>query len=216
MNKKAIIFDFDLTLADATKGIFLCMNHALCHFGFPEKDFETIKKTIGHTLPNSFKILTGNSDAKTAEEFVKIYVAHADKVMNVNTIVYAHTHRILPLIKEKCLKTAIVSTKYRYRIEDILKRDNLSQYIDYVIGGEDVKMHKPDPEGLLLALEKLCNTKEDALYIGDSTIDAKAAKNAGIDFCAVLTGTSTKKEFMELKADYIIDDLDGLIGTGVI
>jgi phosphoglycolate phosphatase len=211
MQKKAIIFDFDLTLADATKGIFQCMNQALNQLGFPEKDFETIKKTIGHTLPNSFKILTGNSDSKTAEEFVKKYTSQADKIMNVNTFVYPQVFKILPLIKEKGLQTAIVSTKYRYRIEEILTRDNLNQYFDYVVGGEDVICHKPNPEGLLKALEKLGISKNEALYVGDSTIDAEAAKNADITFCAVLTGTSTQMEFEELVADYVTDDLNGLI-----
>jgi phosphoglycolate phosphatase len=209
---KAILFDFDLTLADASEGIYQCMNHALNAFNYPPAGFEAVKKTIGHTLPDSFRILTGNTDAKTAESFVKVYVAHADKVMNENTFIFPPVLDVLQALSEKNLDTAIVSTKYRYRIDAVLKRDNLSPYVGCVIGGEDVKNHKPDPEGILLAIEKLGIARDEALYIGDSTIDAEAARNAAVEFCGVLTGTTGIDEFKQLNVKHIIPDLSGLIG----
>ena len=65
--------------------------------------------------------------------------------------------------------------------------------IDVIIGGDDVKNEKPDPEGLLTAIQKL---KNQALYVGDSIVDAKTAQSAGVDFVAVLTGTTEREEFM--------------------
>jgi phosphoglycolate phosphatase len=59
----------------------------------------------------------------------------------------------------------------------------------------DVTKVKPDPEGLLLAVEKLGVKTEDVLYIGDSYVDAMAAEAAGMKFAGVLTGTTTREEF---------------------
>ena len=56
------------------------------------------------------------------------------------------------------------------------------------MGGEDVKAPKPSPEGVLFALEHLGSTPEETLYIGDSTVDAETARNAGVDFAGVLNG----------------------------
>ena len=68
-----------------------------------------------------------------------------------------------------------------------------------IVGGEDVEEHKPHPEGLLLAKEKLKIKKEQAIYIGDSLVDVEAAKAAEIDFIAVLTGTVSKQVFEDKK-----------------
>jgi phosphoglycolate phosphatase len=208
MPLKALIFDFDLTLADATQGIYQCMNHALNFFGYNHADFETVKRTIGYTLPVSFQMLTGNNDPEASEKFVEEYVAHADIVMNINTFVYPSVFNIMPKIKQQGLQTAIVSTKYRYRIAEILKRDKLEEYFNCVIGGEDVKNHKPAPEGLFIAVEKLGLNKSETLYIGDSLVDAQAAKNAGIRFCAVLSGTTTADEFKKVKVEHIVENLE--------
>jgi phosphoglycolate phosphatase len=210
MPLNAIIFDFDLTLADATEGIYQCMNHALEHFGYPSANDETIKKTIGHSIPESFKMITNNDDPVIAKDFMTVFVTKADEIMNKNTFVYPYVYEILPEIKNMGIKTAIVSTKYRYRINGILERENLNQFINYVIGGEDVKIHKPNPEGLLIALEKLNIPKSQVLYVGDSFVDAEAAQNADIKFCAVLTGTTIRAEFNMLKTNYIIESLNEL------
>lgn len=58
------------------------------------------------------------------------------------------------------------------------------------MGGRDVKRNKPDPEGLHLAMTKLGLKPEQVLFCGDTVIDAQAAKSAGVDFCAVLNGTT--------------------------
>ena len=101
----------------------------------------------------------------------------------------------------------IVSTKFRYRIQEILKRENVIKYFDVIIGGEDVAKHKPDPEGLLKAWKRLNNKSLHTLYIGDSIVDAQTAQNAEVPFLAVLTGVTKREEFRECKVEGFIEDL---------
>jgi phosphoglycolate phosphatase len=89
----------------------------------------------------------------------------------------------------------IVSTKYRYRIEDILGRHGLLEYFDNIVGGEDVKRHKPAPDSLLLSLENLKVNRQEAMYVGDSITDAMTAQAANVDFVAVLSGATQSGEF---------------------
>ena len=208
---KAVIFDFDLTLADSSQGVYQCMNHALKKLGYPPADFQTIKRTIGYTLPESFRILSGSMDEESAKSFVEEYVSYADLVMNQSTIVFPEVFSVLPILRSQNLRTVIVSTKYRYRIEEILKRDSLVPFFDLIIGGEDVTKHKPDPEGLFRAIDSLGLDNADVLFVGDSLVDLTAAKNAKVDFCAVLTGATTKDEFTTSNSVHIIENLEGLI-----
>ncbi len=78
-----------------------------------------------------------------------------------------------------------------------------------IVGGEDVTCEKPDPEGLLKAVETLGRDKQDVLYVGDSLVDAKTAQSAGVDFAAVLTGTT--KDFSDYYNAVIADDLHGIL-----
>ena len=55
--------------------------------------------------------------------------------------------------------------------------------------------HKPAPDSLLLAMENLDVSRQEVIYVGDSITDAKTAEAAEVEFVAVLSGTTTPKEF---------------------
>lgn len=64
-----------------------------------------------------------------------------------------------------------------------------------IVGAEDVKVEKPNPEGLIFAISHLQTECSEVLYVGDSIVDAKTAKNAVVSFAGVLTGTTTREDF---------------------
>lgn len=208
---KAVFFDFDYTLADSSKAVIECINYALQKMGYPESSPESICRTIGLTLAEAFKILSGDTSDSNADLFRQYFKERADLVMCDRTVMYSTVECVLKKLKKADVKTGIVSTKYRYRIEDILKRDKLLQYFDVIVGGEDVAAHKPDPEGLLKSISMVGCQKEEVLFVGDSTVDARTAKNAGVDFVAVLTGTTGANEFSEYNPGAVIEDLSGLL-----
>jgi len=111
------------------------------------------------------------------------------------------------------IRTAIVSTKFRYRIEGILAREGLDQAFDVIVGGEDVAVNKPDPEGLISALGRLGVEASRAVYVGDHLVDAEAAGRAGIRFIAVLTGTSRLGDFSGHEVASVLSSLSELPGT---
>lgn len=212
MNKyNTYIFDFDYTLADSSKGIVFCFKYVLAQHGYKDVSDKEIKRTIGMTLENSFKALTGETDKEKIAIFVKEYVKKADGCMTENTVLFPETEEVLMTLKENGAKLGIVSTKYRYRINEVLRRDFDEGLIDVIVGGEDVTTHKPSPEGLLLAIEQLNSNINSCLYIGDSTIDAEAAKAAGIDFYGVLNGATTKEELSYYPNIMIANDLYELL-----
>jgi len=198
-----IVFDFDYTLGDSTNGIALSINYALEQLGHATKKIDEIKKTIGLSLKETYFSLTGNTDVKETEQFVKLFKDKADEVMVENTILYAGITETLSKLRDNGYKIAIVTTKFHYRIEQILNKYNAHNLIDVIVGAEDVKVEKPNPEGLLWVIDYFGVDKNDVLYVGDSIVDAKTAENAEVKFAAVLTGTTSRAEFESHNNVYI-------------
>lgn len=211
MRYKIYIFDFDYTLGDATNGIVESVNYALFGMNLPIASRDEIRRTVGMSLHETFTFLTKKEEPELKTVFVKLFKEKADKVMTQNTELYKETINVLSYLKSKGVRIGIVTTKYRYRIVEIFKKYQISHLIDVIVGGEDVKNAKPDPEALIRAMELFGSTKENVVYIGDSIIDVKTAKSANVDFIAVTTGTTKRNEFVQLPYIAIIDSLTSLI-----
>ena len=211
--KKAIIFDFDYTLGDSTGGIVKSAIYALEKLGEEKKTENEIIKTIGLSLEETYRVLSGKQDEDKEKLFRKYFIEKADEVMVLSTELYEDTLSVLEKLKEKGFKTAIVTTKLNSRIQSILKKFSAVHLIDAIVGVEDVKETKPHPEGLFLALDKLKLEKEEVYYVGDSYVDAKASENAQIDFIGVLTGTTDTETFEKYKNICICNNLKEIYNT---
>lgn len=211
MNYKTYLFDFDYTLADSSRGIVTCFRNVLNRHQFTDITDEAIKRTIGKTLEDSFSILTGITDPEQLAALRQEYRLEADVHMNANTRLFPDTLSTLKELKKRGARIGIISTKYRFRIlsylDDYLPKD----FLDIVVGGEDVKAPKPSPEGVFFALEHLGSTPQETLYIGDSTVDAETAQNAGVDFAGVLNGMTTTEELHAYPHRTIMSNLADLL-----
>ena len=207
---KAVLFDFDYTLADSSPGVIACMNYALEHMGLPFAEPDTIRRMIGISLDESFRALAGDRRDVSVEEFKRLFVERGDHIMLEGTRVFESVLPVTRELKAGGVTLGIVSTKFRYRIEDILLRDRLLNMFSIIVGGEDVQAHKPDPAGLQKAMRKLGRAPAEVLYVGDSTVDAETAGRAGVLFVAVLTGPTPREAFRAYGRFPIISDLTEL------
>ena len=114
-------------------------------------------------------------------------------------------------MKDSGARIGIISTKFRYRIRELLDQHFPNDFLDIIIGGEDVKTPKPSPEGLLLAIKQLHATKAETLYIGDSTVDAETAQRTGVDFAGITHGMTTAEELQRYPHKKIMDSLEELL-----
>lgn len=211
MRYTTYIFDFDYTLADSSRGIVMCYRHVLTREGFLDVTDEQIKRTIGKTLEDSFSEMTGITDPQHLASMKQQYVQHADSCMTANTHLFPETREVLQRLKQQGARIAILSTKYRYRIEELAARDFPEGFFDLIVGGEDVRQMKPNPEGLLLAMERLGVTPAETLYLGDSVVDALTARAASVPFAGILHGVTTHRELAAYPHTAIYTDLYGLL-----
>ena len=87
----------------------------------------------------------------------------------------------------------------------------ISDAISYLIGADDVKKAKPNPEPVLNVLEVLGHETSKTLVVGDMNVDILMGVHAGTKTCGVTYGNGTKKELEDAGADYIINSIDELI-----
>lgn len=207
---RAVIFDFDLTLADSSPGFDACHHFAAERLGLTPPGFDAVRRSIGTPLdlvvPRFFPDLHESQVAK----YIRAYQAYADEVMTPLTAMIAGALETVRRLQHAGLTLAIVSQKLRYRVEEVLQRERIHDCFDVVLGGEDVPAFKPDPSGLLLALERLGFSAADAIYVGDTTIDAAAAANAGLRFVAVISGPTTRDEFAPYETLAILEGVTQL------
>lgn len=189
----AVIFDFDLTLADSRPGFIASHAYAAEQMDVPAPTPEAIARAIGTPLERIVPVMFPEASEAWVAEYIRTYRVKADEVMADLTQVLPGACETLDHLREAGLKLAIVSQKLRHLIEAVLQRE--SMHLDVVLGGQDIPDFKPDPGGLILAMERLGVEADDAIYVGDTTIDAEAAANAGLRFVGVLTGVTTRDEF---------------------
>lgn len=209
---KSVIFDFDFTLADSSKGIIDSVSYAFSKMNLKIPSSAEIQNSIGLSLLETFRILGGGKDFDRFNEFRKLFINRADQVMLRNIIVYDSVKPTLTMLHGKGMTFGIVSNKFRYRIEEVLKRDGLEDIFQVIIGHEDIEIEyqKPNPLGLMMAMEKLNRLPSEVIYVGDSTIDAETAQRAKISFVAVLSGLTKRKTFEGYKRLSIIKNLMSL------
>ena len=147
MSYQVYLFDFDYTLADSSRGIVMCFRHVLERNGYADVTDEAIRRTIGKTLEESFSLLTGVTDPERLAAFKAEYRREADVHMTPNTRLFPETLRVLRTLKERGARVGIISTKYRFRIHDTMDQHLPADFLDIVVGGEDVsRATSPTPK----------------------------------------------------------------------
>lgn len=190
-----ILFDFDFTLVDSSKGIVISIQYALEKLNYNIPTEEEIRHTIGLPLKDAFFSLANSKSEKKYNLFKHYFMESSQNIMCENTSLFNDTIDVLKKLKDDKRDIAIVSAKDKKTIKKIAEQYNFSQFIDIIIGEHEVVNQKPNPEQVQMVLDILNIPFNNALYIGDSLIDAYTAKNASVDFLAITTGTTLMEQF---------------------
>lgn len=207
MGYHTVLFDLDYTLGDAADGILTCFRHALSSMNCPPVSDNALRRTIGYTLEDSFTMVTGETAPEQRALFRNLYMQKADTVMTHALHLYPQTRPLLEALQEAGCQMAVVSTRPVRRLEQMLQATEIRPFFKTLIGVDRVTRPKPDPSSLLLAMEECDASKGTTLYLGDTVVDAEAARRAGIDFVAVTTGMTPREAFAGFKPQLIAEDL---------
>lgn len=210
MTYKAVFFDFDYTLGDATDAIMAGFTHGLTLLGWPAPEREAVRRTVGQPLEVAYEGLTGDKDPAHQARFREAFSSVARPMQANGVPLFPGAEALLRALHAAGVHVAVASTKQRHTLEKILAAHGLLETLDFVIGGDCVANMKPAPDCVLLGLERLGLTPEEVLFCGDTTIDAATAQAAGCDFAAVLNGTTPAEAFAAYPSVCIARDLPAL------
>jgi HAD superfamily hydrolase (TIGR01509 family) len=173
---KAVIFDLDGVLIDSYDAWFHLLNDAAQQYGFPAIDDEKYKLVFGQSVEADIDILF---PTMKPEDLNKFFVDHFfDYLPKFKHIEGAA--EIIAKMKERGLKTAIATNTNKDLAKAIIS--HLGLVPDFILGNGDVKNDKPAPDMLLKACQLLEINVEEALLVGDSDFDQRAAAAAKMKF----------------------------------
>jgi pyrophosphatase PpaX len=179
---RIVLFDLDGTLIDSGPIILASMQHAVRTV----LDREIPPDELGLTIGGQGIVAQMQAiDAEHAEELLEVYKEHNDG-LHETLEAFDELIALLPRLKAEGRRLGIVTAKRHRTVGLALDRfPALRDDFDVVVAHEDTDRHKPDPDPVALAIERLGGTPSDAAYVGDSPFDIQSAKAAGAYAVAV-------------------------------
>lgn len=188
---RAVLFDFDGTVANTNRLVLDSWQHTYRTLTGREADEAVIKATFGEPLPVSME--KAFPDTPT-DEAIAVYRDHQKDIYEEMIEAFEGMPELMKALKEKGYLVAIVTSRMRNSTLIGLRKFGVMEDIDCIVTCEDTDKHKPDPEPVLIALERLSVSAEEALMVGDSMFDIKCAHNAGVKSVLVEWAEATTEE----------------------
>lgn len=194
---KVVAFDCDGVLFDTEEANWAYYNHILKHFGRPTMTAEQFAYAHQHTLNESIAYLFKDPEAIAAVYNYRKTMDYSAylKLLKIEPGLVPLLTRIRPR-----LKTAI-ATNRSDTMKRLLAEFGLTEYFDLVVTSIDIRRPKPYPDALFKILDHFGIEAHQAVYVGDSPVDAEAARAAKISFVAFRNETlPTEYHIGSLKA----------------
>ena len=205
--KKAVIFDLDGTLADTIASITYCGNLALSRFGlssFGEEDYKHFVGDGAAMLVRRALLAAGDERLEHFDEVYEAYLEIFAKDCMYQVKPYEGICALLEELKRLSVRIAVLSNKPDRDSLRVVEALFGKGYFDFVQGQREDIPRKPDPAGVYRIMEAFGLPAGDFLYVGDSGVDMKTGRAAGIFTVGVLWGFRDRKELVENGADAVI------------
>ena len=214
---KAVIFDFDGTLADTLESIKHGINIAMDKFGYPHSTRDDVQAHINHGARNLIKLSIPeelqNDDAKVDEAYAVYHEAYKGVYLEVEEL-YDGMKDVVETLYKNGIKMSVLSNKQDPMVvglcEKLLKREAFTEFRGQRVGAPT----KPDPTVPLEICALMGIEPCECALVGDSDVDMITAKNAGFTAIGVSWGYRPPEMLLANGADFIAetpDDISKLI-----
>lgn len=204
-----MIFDLDGTLVTSGRDIAASVNYALETLGLPKLEEGIILEFIGDGVKILIERSLGMASHDRFEEALNLFSRHYAEHMLDTTVLYPGVQELLRHFHDK-KKVILTNKRYRYAaaLSDALR---LTPCFDEILGADSTPYIKPDARLVGPLLERYQVYPDRTVVIGDGVNDILLAKNAGLLSCAVLNGLTSRETLLNLRPDFICEDLSDLI-----
>lgn len=210
----AVLFDLDGTLLDTLGDISTALNRTLAAYGWEPMAENEVCRLIGRGSPILMqraaaargRELTPAAEATMVQEFFHHY-GRLHESGEFRAQPYPGAGECLQVLHAAGVHIAIVTNKQERFARSLIEAVAWSAWVDVIVGGDTCKRRKPDPEPLLFACESLATSASQAVMVGDSISDVRAARAADIPILCVPYGYNEGTDSRSLPCDAFIDSL---------
>ena len=197
MQYQLAIFDMDGTILNTLQDLTNSLNAALAKSGYPQHTAEEVRFFVGNGIR---KLIERGVPAGTPVEQIDTvhhdFTAHYQVHCADTTQPYDGIPELLQTLRRAGCKTAVVSNKADYAVQELCKQ-YFDGMFDFAVGEREQILKKPAPDSVNEVLQKLQIDRKQAVYIGDSDVDVQTAKNAAMDGIFVEWGFRSKEFLLE-------------------
>ena len=208
---RAVIFDLDGTLIDTTHEIQYIFNQLLEFYSLPKRSFDFFKDNIGNGVENLLqKSLPDDYPEDISPMLEKVKEIYAEN-LNKKSRPFNGITEILNLLNENGIQIGIITNKMHHlaiRCVDTF----FSSHPIITFGAGYLYPRKPSPDSALVLADEFKTKPSEMLFIGDSSVDIKTAKNAGMVPIGVEWGNGTVEELLGAGAQEVFNKPDDLKG----
>ena len=198
---KTVLFDVDGTLFDTLPSLSAANNLVLKQAGLLEVATPLLRPALNEGLRAMFRKSIDLQMVPVDDELVMVleneFLQQYMQDWLAAATVYPHLHEALAALKKLGLKLGICTNRDRASTEYLLAQSRIAEFFELIVGLGDAPHPKPAADPLLLALERMGGMAADALFVGDSSIDATCARSAHVRFAGHLGGYAVKPADLE-------------------
>jgi phosphoglycolate phosphatase len=218
---KAVLFDLDGTLVETAPEIADAVNDTLVHLGHAPAEQTLVDGWIGHGTGELLIQALAWSRACSTEQVRQgadlagirsVFNQHYRSRCGTRSRLYPGVRDTLTGLRARGCRLALVTNKEGRYTEIVLQAHKLQSMFDQVIAGDSLPTKKPDPTGVLACLEQWGLRPEQALFVGDSSIDAATARNAGVAVWLLPYGYNMGQPIDDCQPDRVISSIAALLG----
>jgi pyrophosphatase PpaX len=202
----AVLFDLDGTLIHSIEHIIACWQHTVRTSLGREISREEVLPTLGRALLECFEEIAPGRSLEMRE----VYRAYQKSTHDSDVTLVAGTHGALQRLRSSGFRLGVVTSKGIVVATEGLKLFDLTPYFDVLVTYEDTERHKPHPDPLFVASERLGIEPANLVYVGDAVFDILAGKAAGTGTVGVTWGAGKREELEDAGADHIIESMETL------
>jgi HAD superfamily hydrolase (TIGR01509 family) len=205
---KAVIFDWDGTLADTKRAVVQSFQKVLREAGCMVSD-EFIERRMGigtkKTIIEAFRECHMRLDVSTLENLAKEKIRIQAELADIVSL-FDGAAELLENLQGR-IKIALATMSSRKVVDKLLSEKKIGGYFDAVVSADEIFKPKPDPEVFLVSAARLGVKPEDCVVVEDSVFGVRAAKAAKMKCIAVSSGAYSREELQEENPDLMINSL---------
>jgi phosphoglycolate phosphatase len=203
-----VIFDLDGTLIDSKLDLAHAVNAALRHLGVAELPHELIATYVGNGAPVLMRRALGpDASEDEVERALAYFLAYYNDHRLDYTRLYPGVRESLDRLRDGGVRMAVLTNKPVRISRLILDGLGVASHFFQVYGGNSFEQKKPHPVGVDTLRHEARVGRERTLFVGDSAVDVKTARNAGIACCGVTFGFQPET-FDEEPPDFLVDRME--------